>query len=157
MKPSCWLPTVRLTQRDIARPAVSGPSWLASSVRSMRSKSNAEGRQVEVDPLEPIDDGGGLQRGRQLRADLGGHDRLDAQQGGAVEGLGLGSLGRRDRGRRLAEAPTRDLAHRLPVDQPRAGAAHDLARRDARAQREQAADEDPRAEAGWNVVTCRSV
>ena len=38
MKPSCWLPTVRFSQRDIARPAVSGPSCCSSIVRSMRSK-----------------------------------------------------------------------------------------------------------------------
>ncbi len=39
MKPSCWLPTVRFSQRDIARPAVSGPSCCSSSVCSIRSKS----------------------------------------------------------------------------------------------------------------------
>ena len=39
MKPSCWFPTVLLSQRDMARPAVSGPSWSPTSVRSMRSNS----------------------------------------------------------------------------------------------------------------------
>jgi hypothetical protein len=41
-----------------------------------------------------------------------------------------------------------DLADRLPVDQPGPGSAHDLARGDAGAEGEEAADEDARAEAG---------
>ena len=146
MKPSCWLPTVRLTQRDIARPAVSGPSWPASSVRSMRSKSTRKVARLMSTHWRRSTTAGVSSAAGSVRADLGSHDRLDAQQGGSVEGLGLGSLGRRDRGGRLSQAPTGDLAHRVPVDQPRAGAAHDLARRHAGAQREQAADEDPRAE-----------
>ena len=154
MKPSCWLPTVRFTQRDMARPAVSGPVLLLEQRPLDALEQDAEGGKVEVDPLEPIDHGRRLERGGQLGADLLGHDRLDPQQRGPIERLGRGALARGDRGRRVAEPPMRDVAHRLPVDEPRAGAAHDLARGDAGAEGEQAADEDARAEAGG--VACHA-
>ena len=114
----------------------------------MRSKRTPEGGQVEVDPLEPIDHRRRLERGRQLGADLLGHDRLDAQQRRAVEGLRLVALGRRDRGRASARrrcAISRTASQSISL---RAGAAHDLARGDARAEGEQPADQDARAEAG---------
>ena len=121
MKPSCWLPTARFSQRDIARPAVSGPSCASSSVSLDALEQDAEGRQVEVDPLEPVDDRRRLERLRQRRADLLGHDRLDRA---------AGWRDRTPRPRRAAapeigaaadaEPAMGDLADRLPVDEPRA-------------------------------------
>ena len=69
----------------------------------------------------------------------------------AVEGLRLRALagGHRSRGR--PEPAMGDLADRLPIDERRPGAAHDLARRDAGAEGEQPADDDPRAETGGVV------
>ncbi len=78
----------------------------------------------------------------QLRADLGGNDRLDAEQRGPVEGLGLGPLRLGDGRRGRSEPAVRDLPHHVPVDQTRARAADDLARRDAGAEGEETADDD---------------
>ena len=143
MKPSCWLPTVRFSQRDMARPAVSGPSWSPSSVRSMRSKRRVNVARLRSTHSSAVHHGRHLERFGQLRADLRGHDRLDAQQRGPVEGLGLGPLAprgseprpRRAGGARSARTASQSIS-RVP------GAAHDLARRDAGAEGEQTADDD---------------
>ena len=55
-------------------------------------EEDAEGGEVQVDPLEPVDDRGDLERLRQLRADLLRHDRLDLQQGCPIELLRLSAL-----------------------------------------------------------------
>ena len=81
-------------------------------------------------------------------ADLLGDDRLDLEQGRPIERLGLRALGGRQRAGGIAEATMRDLAHSSPVDESLPGPAHDLARRNAGAEREQAAHDDTRGEAG---------
>ncbi len=105
-----------------------------------------EGDQVQVDPLTAIDHRRRLERGRQLRADLLRHHRLDPQQRVAVEVLGRFADVGAQRRAVGAQPAAGEAAHRLPVDESRAGAPHDLALRDGGPHGEQPADHDSHAQ-----------
>ena len=149
MNPSCWLPTVRFSQRDIARRRGVRPLLLPrASCVSIRSKRTLERGHVQVDPLSRSTTAG-------ISSASGSCDPISSAtigsilQGRAVELLRLGALG----GRASAPRPTPSRRWAMSRTasqsmQPCPGPAHDLARGDAGAESEQPADDDPRAGTG---------
>ena len=115
-------------------------------IRSTRSKSRSKvARLRSIHSRRSITAGVSRAVG-SCGADLLGNDRLDAQQLVAVEGLGRLARLRAEARVIGAQPAAGDAAHRFPVDEPGAGAAHDLALGDGGAHRQQAADDDAHAE-----------
>ncbi len=83
--------------RERARPGVVGSALRLGQDLFHLSEELLEGGEVEVDPLQAIDNRGHLEGSRQLRADLLGDGGLDPEQGLAIERVRRLTLGSGDR------------------------------------------------------------